>query len=118
VLGGIESEPLNYLENQLPTAIAPDLVVSAANSTTLAGATVQITRNYTSSEDRLGFGSLGNISGQFNAATGMLELSGIDTLFNYQTILGNVTYQNTSENPSPQHGRRHFLWTTGRRPAI
>ncbi len=40
------------------------------------------------------------ITGSYNAATGLLTLTGSDTLANYQAALQSVTYQDTSANPS------------------
>ncbi|WP_208123114.1 hypothetical protein, partial [Cysteiniphilum halobium] len=51
--------------------------------------------------DILAFVDTANISGSFNATTGVLSLSGSDTLANYQAALRSVTYQNTSDNPNP-----------------
>ena len=40
------------------------------------------------------------ISASYNAATGVLTLSGTDTLANYQTVLDSVTFNSTSANPT------------------
>src|SRR5688572_20920245 len=66
----------------------------------LASATVQITDNYASAEDVLKFVNTPSITHNFNPANGMLTLSGVDTLANYQAALRSVTYENTSQNPS------------------
>src|SRR5206468_2189675 len=41
-----------------------------------------------------------SITGSYNASTGVLTLSGSDTVANYQTALRSVTYANSSDNPS------------------
>src|SRR5688572_20190514 len=66
----------------------------------LASATVQITVNYASGEDLLKFVNTSSITHNFNPANGMLTLSGVDTLANYQAALRSVTYENTSQSPS------------------
>ena len=76
------------------------MATSDPNSTTLAGATVQITGNYQAGEDLLSFVNTANITGIWNAATGTLTLSGSDTLADYQAALQSVTYEDTSANPN------------------
>ena len=48
----------------------------------------------------LSFASTANITGSWNAATGTLNLTGIDTVADYQAVLRSVTYIDTSSNPS------------------
>ncbi|UGY06314.1 beta strand repeat-containing protein [Bradyrhizobium quebecense] len=91
---------LNYTENQVATAFDPAITVTDVDNTTLAGATVQITGNYANGQDVLGFTTIGNITGTFDAATGKLTLTGTDTVADYQAALASVTYFNTSDNPS------------------
>jgi hypothetical protein len=91
---------LNYTENQAATAFDPAITVSDVDSANLASATVQITGNYVSGQDVLGFTDQNGISGSFNAGTGTLSLTGSSSVANYQTALASVTYVNTSENPS------------------
>src|SRR5439155_19721665 len=50
--------------------------------------------------DVLSFATIGPISGVYNAGTGVLTLSGTDTLANYQAALRTVKYTNSSDNPS------------------
>ena len=69
-------------------------------STTLAGATVRISGNYQSGEDLLSFTNTPTSRASWNAATGTLTLSGVDTLADYQAALRAVTYVDTSPNPS------------------
>ena len=66
----------------------------------IQSALVQIVGNYASGEDVLGFADTATISGAFNAATGILSLSGSDTVANYQAALRSVTYANGSNAPS------------------
>ena len=74
--------------------------MSDVDSATLASATVQITGNYQTGQDVLACGSCGGISASFTAATGLLTLTGTETLANYQAALRSVTYQNTSDAPT------------------
>ena len=91
---------LSYTENQAATAIDTALTVSDVDSANLAGATVSITGNFVSGQDVLGFTSQNGIVGSYNAATGLLTLTGQASLGQYQAALKSVTYFNSSENPS------------------
>jgi hypothetical protein len=91
---------LGYTENQSATAIDTTILVTDVDNANIASATVQITGNYASGQDVLGFTTQNGITGIFTAGTGTLALSGSATLANYQTALRSVTYANTSDNPS------------------
>ncbi|WP_441229023.1 VCBS domain-containing protein [Bradyrhizobium sp. 590_E5_N4_2] len=96
----VAGHTLNYTENQAATAIDPALTLSDVDSANLSSATVQITGNYVTGQDVLGFTNQNGITGSFNAATGTLTLTGSSSVANYQTALDSVTYLNTSDNPS------------------
>lgn len=99
LLANIETTPLPYPPNTAATAITSTLTLSDADSTTLAGATVQISAGYQSG-DSLAFTNTANITGVFNPATGTLTLTGTDTVANYQAALRSITYVSTSQNPA------------------
>ncbi|HET6509767.1 MAG TPA: tandem-95 repeat protein [Baekduia sp.] len=80
-------------------AVAPALTVSDADSPTLAGATVTITTNRDAATDVLDFADTATIAGTFDAATGTLELTGVDTLAHYQAALRSVRFRATGDNP-------------------
>jgi hypothetical protein len=90
---------LIFIENQGATAIDPGLIVTDADSTNLAGATVSISGNLSPGEDALGFTDQNGITGVYDSTTGTLTLSGTATLSAYQLALRSVSYQNSSENP-------------------
>ncbi len=100
VLAGIESAALAYTEGNPAAAVTSSLAVSDAESATLAGATVWISGNYQSGADTLSFVNTTNFTGSWDAATGVLTLSGSDTLANYQAALRTVAYVNNRLNPS------------------
>ncbi|WP_188618964.1 beta strand repeat-containing protein, partial [Cysteiniphilum litorale] len=91
---------LNFTENDSATVIDSTLAINDGDDTQIQSATVTINSNYANGEDVLSFTSVGNITGSFNAGTGVLSLSGADTLANYELALRSVKYQNTSEAPS------------------
>ena len=76
VASAIEASPLAYAENQGPTAVSSAITLADVDSTHLTGATVEITGNFASGEDRLAFTDQNGITGSWNAATGRLTLHG------------------------------------------
>jgi hypothetical protein len=53
---------------------------------------VQITGNFVSGQDPLGFANQNGIAGSYNAVTGVLTLTGQASLAQYQAALQSVTY--------------------------
>jgi VCBS repeat-containing protein len=94
------ASPLAYTEGDPPTPVDNGVTISDPEGDQISGATVQITGNYSSSEDVLAFTNQNGITGIYNSGTGLLSLSGTTTATNYQTALRSITYQNTSNNPS------------------
>ena len=90
-----------------PVAIDSGLTLTDGTAPTLASATVSITGNFHSGEDRLAFtntsaATFGNISASYNASTGVLTLtssSSSATLAQWQAALDAVTYSNTAITP-------------------
>lgn len=101
---------LVYTEGDPATAIDPALTVTDADSANLAGATVEISANYVNGEDVLSFVNTANITGVFVPGTGILTLSGTDTVAAYQTALRSVRYSNPSAAPSTAD--RTVTWTS------
>ncbi|NEQ65321.1 MAG: hypothetical protein F6K21_07455 [Symploca sp. SIO2D2] len=70
------------------------------NSDELVGATVTITNLQDGAAEFLSADTTWtNITAIYNSATGILTLSGTDTLANYQLVLGRITYNNTAATP-------------------
>jgi hypothetical protein len=96
-------EAQTYTENEAPKGIFPspmNFTILDLDDANLVQATIQITSNYFANQDVLGFTNQLGITGSWNAATGTLTLTGISSVANYETAIRNVTYVNTSENPS------------------
>jgi VCBS repeat-containing protein len=91
---------LSYTEGDPATNAATSANITDADDTNMESATIQITTNYQNGQDVLSFVNTPNISGNFVAASGTLNLTGTDTLANYIAALQAVKYNNTSENPS------------------
>ena len=100
VIYGVETTPLAYATNAPATAISPALLVTDPDSDYLTAASIRIASNYQSGQDILSFVNTSNLTATWNAATGTLTITGVDTVSNYRTALRSVMYRNTSATPS------------------
>ena len=109
VLAGMESSQLVYVDHPVsktpPTSnavvnVTNSIAVSDSDTPNMMRATVQISNNYASGQDVLSFSPTATIQGSWNATTGTLTLTGLDTQAAYAAALQSVTYTNTSLNPS------------------
>ncbi|MEW5728769.1 MAG: tandem-95 repeat protein, partial [Pseudomonadota bacterium] len=91
-------QPPVYTENAAPVAVFGSLSVLDADDASMQGATVTIA-NFMAG-DTLGFTDQNGITGTYNAATGVLTLTGTATLAFYQAALQSVTFSATGEAPS------------------
>ncbi len=92
---------LAYAEGDGPVKIDPGLTVADIDSATIAGATVQITSNYVSTEDTLALSNV--IAHPLISATpagNTLTLLGSASVAEYQAALRDVTYANGSQAPT------------------
>jgi autotransporter-associated beta strand protein len=81
-------------------AIDPGLTLTDLDSRSFTGAVVTIGGNFTAGQDVLAFVNQYGISGNYNAASGTLTLSGAASLIAYQTALRSVAYVNSSATPN------------------
>ena len=100
ILSSIEGTTIGYTENDGQVNITSSITVTDSDNSNLTGATVTITKNNFLGEDQLAFNNDNGIIGSFNSSSGILSLSGISSLANYQTALRSVTYENTSSDPA------------------
>jgi hypothetical protein len=92
---------LNYTENQAATVIDSSVTVTDVDNANMASATVAIGTGFATGQDVLDANVTGTSIGKsYNAATGVLTLTGSDTKAHYQQVLDSVTYFNSSDNPS------------------
>lgn len=103
-----------------PVTIDSGFSVSDEDTATLASATVSITGNFQASEDVLGFtnngSTMGNISGSYNAGTGVLTLTSAGataTLAQWEAAVRSITYIDTSETPTPANRTISFVFNDG-----
>ena len=69
----------------------------------LTGATISVGAGFLSG-DALNFANQNSITGNFNSATGVLTLTGSDTLADYQSALDSITYSFSPSNGDPTGG--------------
>jgi hypothetical protein len=100
VLATLETDSLTYTENDAAKIITSAITVADSDDINLETATIAITSGFRYDQDVLSFTNANGISGSWNAATGILTLTGSATLVYYQQALRSITYANTSEDPS------------------
>lgn len=101
----------NVVGGSGPVAVDPHITVNDPAEQNLAGATVRFRSGFAAGQDVLSFTPTANITGSYNATTGVLTLIGTAPADEYQTVLRSVTYQNTSITPSTTP--REILFTVG-----
>ena len=99
-LATIEGIPALYTENNPGVAVTGNLSLSDIDDSNLESAEIAITSGFTFGQDVLAFTDQNGISGVYNAATGVLSLTGSASIADYETAIRSVTYHNTSDNPS------------------
>ncbi len=104
---------LAYTENGSPTPVDPGITVTDADSTTLGSATVAVASGYVNGQDLLSFTNQNGITGNWNAASGVISLTGTTSITNYQTALRSITYSNASDNPSTARRAVTFIANDG-----
>lgn len=103
--------PVTYIN--APIAIGPGLTLTDGDDANLEGATVAITTGLVNTEDQLLFTNQNGITGNYNPTTGILTLTGISSLANYQAAIQSIQYNNTSATPNPQLRIVSFSVTDG-----
>jgi hypothetical protein len=92
-----------------PLPLDSSLTLSDTSSTNLASATVSIGTGFISG-DTLSFADTTAIHSSYDATTGVLTLTGSDTVLNYQAALDSITYSFTA-NGDPTGGGTHLTRT-------
>ncbi|MEX2138898.1 MAG: tandem-95 repeat protein [Pirellulales bacterium] len=78
-----------------------DAMLSDIDDTDLVSLTVLINNLLDGASEILAANTVGtSITASYSSATGVLSLTGIDTVVNYEQVLRTVTYNNTSQNPN------------------
>src|SRR6202044_609204 len=91
---------VTFTQGGAAVAASPAITVSDVDSLDLASATVSIGTGFLAG-DVLGAVTTGTaILASYNAGTGVLTLSGSDTVAHYQQVLDSVTFSSGSANPT------------------
>ena len=80
--------------------LSPAATVSDVDNQTLQSATVSISSGLLTGDVLAATTAGTGITASYNAASGVLTLTGNDTLAHYQQVLDSVTYVSTSDNPT------------------
>ena len=103
---------LAYVENAGAVTVDPGLTVSDANDPMLTGAVVSIL-GYVAGQDVLSYAGASGITAAWDGTAGVLTLSGVATVAQYQAALRAVTYSNGSENPATSARSVRFVVNDG-----
>jgi len=95
MLTNIEGTAIPYTLGDPSVTVTSSLVASQNTGTNFESATVTIATGFQAGKDVLSFENAYGITGSFNAATGVLTLTGTTTIANYQSALRTVKYQNS-----------------------
>jgi len=98
-----------YTEGDAPAVVDGTIAINDIDSANLVGATAQISAG-AQVGDVLAFVDGGGITGNWNAVTHTLTLSGSASVATYQTALRSITYENTAD-PAMIGGTRTVTWT-------
>jgi hypothetical protein len=96
VLSNIEPTPVAYTAGEGQVILTSTLMVSDTDNVNLSSATISITNNYVSSQDRIRFTNANGISGSWSNSTGIMTLTGNSSVANYRTALRSAKYENTN----------------------
>ena len=100
-LTGIPASPLSYIQGTAPIVVASSVSIIDPDSFNMGGATIQVAVNYQIGKDLLQAITAGTaITQRFDPSTGTLNLTGTDSLLNYQSVLRSVTFSTNSTTGS------------------
>ena len=113
VLSLIEVPPLNYTQGAPATQMTASVVATDVDNVNLTAGSIQITGNYFNGQDVLAISNQAGITSNWNAANGILTLTGVGSVAAYQTALQAVTYQNIAAYPNQAMRTVTFMVTDG-----
>lgn len=106
IAAGCPAVARTFTENMLPLSVSlfpVDPTVTDADDTDLSQVEFKFTTGYSNGQDELFYDAVLGAPftlTAFNPATGVLLISGVNTIANYQAIMQNIKYRNTNiENP-------------------
>ncbi len=112
VLSSLEIPNISYTEGDPATVLTSTLSIanddSVAYDRSIDSAKVSISVGFDGTEDVLALPApVGGITGSYDSGSGVLTLSGNETIANYETALQSITYQNT-DGTSPSETTRQI----------
>ena len=103
-----------------PVVVDSSITISDSDNSTLASGTVSITGGFQTGQDVLAFtnnpATMGNISGSYNATTGVMSLSSSGataTVAQWQAAYRSVTYTDSSDTPNTGNRTVSFVVNDG-----
>ncbi|MBU3639604.1 DUF4347 domain-containing protein, partial [Polynucleobacter sp. AP-RePozz3-80-G7] len=93
-----------YTERSSAVALS-GITISDVDSANLAGTVVSISAGLNTG-DSLSFTNTTHITGSYNSSTGVLTLTGSDTVANYQAALRSITFSSASHDPTVSSATR------------
>ena len=101
---GSQSSAVTFTEDGGPVAVTDaDATLSDVDDVNLTALTVTITNPLDGISEILAANTGGtSIAASYDSGTGVLTLSGPDSVANYQQVLRTITYDNTSQNPQTE----------------
>lgn len=114
--GGTGNFSTVFFINRGPTLIvSPNLLLTDGDNTTIKSATIRITNLRNQQAEILHARLEGNttITRNYDIETGVLFLTGTDSIANYQRVLRTVTYNNTLPQPNRENRIIEFIVNDG-----
>jgi autotransporter passenger strand-loop-strand repeat protein len=104
-----------YSQGGAPTALDGNLVLSDSSGASLVSATVSIGSGFLAGDVLAANTSGTNISASYDPTTGVLTLSGTDSLSDYQAVLNSVTFTAAAFDPTAggSDTSRTIIWAVG-----
>ena len=120
-LGAAEQDNvINYERNAPPVDITNTLSISDIDNSNLQSATISFTQGnngsffYNENEDLLRYNDISGVSGQWNAATGVLILNGNRPIADYVAAIRSIQYVNLRpEDPTSSPRQLNFVVNDG-----
>jgi hypothetical protein len=91
---------VTYTQGGAAITASAAITVTDVESTTLASATVSISTGFFAGDALAAVTTGTAITASYNAGTGVLTLTGSDTVAHYQQVLDSVTFTSSSANPT------------------
>ncbi|MEA2154406.1 MAG: hypothetical protein QOE11_546, partial [Solirubrobacteraceae bacterium] len=104
-----------YLEDQPPTTLAPDAIAADPDNANLQSATVTLTNHPDGGAESLSVDTAGTsiTPVAYDSTTGVLSLSGSDTVAHYQQVLRTIAYVNAGQNATTTNRTVNFVVNDG-----